>query len=254
MAAPAPSSSAKGTLRRCASPAARAPSDPQPRRQFPRLAAAAPPAVASLPSLQASQPSASAPQLQPQTPPPPRPDLQADLEDLQLDHSNMTKISKYPSTQLLHQNTEFLHLYATVERFLNGLQAGYSRPHDTHFTSLPASYRFHPRHKLNYKDHRVVDPDHDHLRAQIMAWFHVHPWHADMGVNRTATLIKDSFHCHSQACLPTSIRLLALAAPARPLSPLALWRQRRRHCVCLPPAGASYPSISTLSCPAPPTA
>lgn len=238
-AAPANSNSHPGSLRSCATTTRShsQPSDPRSRHNPPRQAASgAPPAT---PTPAAASLTLSATSASTATPLPPPPPLESPLptnllEDLHLDQAHLTELGKHPSNTIQQQHTDFLHLDSQIESFWERLVAGYA--HDPLFANPPVSFKFHPHHKLYYKGHRVVVPDHDKLRQQIMLWFHVHPWHAHMGVNRTTALINDSFYwpdmttdiqrfvstCHS--CQTMKTPSVAEAALSPLPVPAACWR------------------------------
>lgn len=237
-AAPASSGFHPNSLKSCASTTRRnpPPSDPRSCRSTPRLAASVAPTTRPPPTSSTASRASTSAMAQPLPPPPPLTDPipPPALEGLSLDHANLTQLGKHPSTDLRQQCTDYLSLDCTMEAFWTRLQAGYS--HDSAFAQPPSAYKFHPRHKLYYKDHRIVVPDHDHLRHQIMLWFHVHPWHAHMGVNRTTALITDSFYwpnmtqdikqfvgsCHSCQTMKTPSIAESVLSPL-PV-PAACWR------------------------------
>ena len=72
------------------------------------------------------------------------------------------------------------------------LRAGYA--HDPAFKSPCAKYRFDKHLQVYFLDHRLVVPDHDDLRKQILLWYREHPWHAHLGIKRTHALITDAFY------------------------------------------------------------
>lgn len=176
----------------------RAPSDPRRPPPPPSRAAQRRPAAPAMPppiplTLAAPPATPARPQSPPPPPPPPAQEPPVpQLEDLLLDQAIQVNPGEDPAADLRQRCTDFLSLDSTMEDFWRRLQLGYA--HDPAFATPPKTYRFHPKHKLYYKDHRIVVPDHDHLRKQILMWTHVHPWHAHMGTNRTIALISESFY------------------------------------------------------------
>ena len=95
-------------------------------------------------------------------------------------------------TALHTQADMFLHLDLTVDEFWSRVRSGYA--HDAAFASPPSSYQFDSALRVYFHKGKLVIPDHDFLRRQILLWHHVHPWHAHMGHSRTISLITDSFY------------------------------------------------------------
>jgi hypothetical protein len=78
-----------------------------------------------------------------------------------------------------------------VNNFWRRLREGYK--HDASISS-DATLTFDSRRNVYLKDGRIVVPDFDRLRYQIMLWHHVHPWCAHMGQNHTAELLTRGFY------------------------------------------------------------
>lgn len=135
---------------------------------------------------------------------------------------------------LLKQSNKYLTLDLHADDFWQRLRSGYA--HDSDFAEPPASYHYDPKHQIYLHKNKIVVPDHDHLRRQILLWHHVHPWHAHMGVSRTASLITDSFYwpdihkdvkkfvsqCHSCQTMKSPSEREAVMSPL-PV-PSACWR------------------------------
>ena len=96
------------------------------------------------------------------------------------------------STHLESQHTNNLTLDIAVDEFWERLRTGYA--HDPAFRTPPTSYRFDKHLQCYFMGHKLVIPDYDSLRKQLIMWHHVHPWHAHMGIHRTQSLIMESFH------------------------------------------------------------
>jgi len=139
-----------------------------------------------------------------------------------------------PEPSLKAQSDKFLTLDLQVDDFWVRLRSGYS--HDPVFKKPPSSYAFDPTLQTYSYKNRLVVPNHDYLRRQILLWHHVHPWHAHMGVTRTATLVTDSFYwpgihddirkfvseCHSCQTMKSPSAAEAMMSPL-PV-PSACWR------------------------------
>lgn len=85
------------------------------------------------------------------------------------------------------QAENLLHLDLVVDELWSRLRLGYA--HDPAFASPPPSYRLDPKPRIYFHGGKLVVPDHDFLRRQIMLWHHSHPLHAHMGQSRTISLI-----------------------------------------------------------------
>ena len=109
-------------------------------------------------------------------------------DDMGLDPRTVENISESLHTQ----HASNLTLDSAVDDFWERLRAGYA--HDSAFYEPPASYRFDKHLQCYFLEHKLVIPDHDNLRKQLLLWHHVHPWHAHMGIHRTQALIMDTFH------------------------------------------------------------
>lgn len=96
------------------------------------------------------------------------------------------------STHLQSQHGKHITLDTIVDDFWERLRTGYA--HDPAFRSPLPNYRFDKHLQCYFLGQKLVIPDHDSLRKQIILWHHVHPWHAHMGVHRTQSLIMESFH------------------------------------------------------------
>ena len=93
--------------------------------------------------------------------------------------------------ELKSRHNAHLSMDTIIDEFWSRVRKGYS--HDPRFSNPDPRYRFDKRLQCYFLDHRLVIPDHDNLRKQILMWHHVHPWHAHMGVNRTKQLVMNSF-------------------------------------------------------------
>ena len=137
-------------------------------------------------------------------------------------------------TDLASQHNSNLNLDSMVDDFWSRLRIGYA--HDSAFATPPSSYRFDKQLQSYFLGHKLVIPDYDNLRKQLLLWHHVHPWHAHMGIHRTQSLIMDSFHwpgistdiksfvsqCHSCQLMKSPG---STDAPLSPLPiPTACWR------------------------------
>jgi hypothetical protein len=78
-----------------------------------------------------------------------------------------------------------------VNDFWRRLREGYK--HNASISS-DATVTFNSKRNVYLKDGRIVVPDFDRLRYQIMLWHHVHPWCAHMGQKRTAELLTRGFY------------------------------------------------------------
>ena len=139
------------------------------------------------------------------------------------------------ASDLLHaQHNEQLTLDTKLDNFWDRLRRGYA--HDPAFKSPPTRYRFDEKLQVFFWENRLVIPDYDNLRKQVLMWHHVHPWHAHMGIHRTTSLITDTFHwpgihadiksfvseCHSCQTMKTSGSQLDMLSPL-PI-PTTCWR------------------------------
>lgn len=95
-------------------------------------------------------------------------------------------------TNLQAQHDQHLTLDTVIDNFWGQLRRGYAS--DPAFASPPSEYRFDKHLQAYFVGHKLVIPDHESLRKQILMWHHVHPWHAHLGVNRTQKLIMETFH------------------------------------------------------------
>jgi hypothetical protein len=133
---------------------------------------------------------------------------------------------------LQSQADRFLTLDINIDDFWDRVRRGYA--HDTELDK--ASFTFDQQSRLYFKGDRIVVPDFDHLRRQILLWHHAHPWHAHMGISRTAELLSRAFYwpnmhndirtfisqCHSCQTMKSPSRAEALLSPL-PV-PSACWR------------------------------
>ena len=92
---------------------------------------------------------------------------------------------------LKSQHNAHLSMDVIVDEFWSRLRKGYA--HDPCFSNPDPRYKFDKQLQCYFLDHKLVIPDHDNLRKQILMWHHVHPWHAHMGVNKTRQLVMNSF-------------------------------------------------------------
>ena len=92
---------------------------------------------------------------------------------------------------LHEQHTSNLNLDIRVDDFWSRLRQGYA--HDPAFKTPDPRYSFDNHLMCYFLGHKLVIPDYDSLRKQILLWHHVHPWHAHMGISRTQHLIMDAF-------------------------------------------------------------
>lgn len=90
------------------------------------------------------------------------------------------------------QHNKHLTLDTVIDDFWERLRTGYA--HDPAFRNPSPKFRFDKHFQAYFLDHKLVVPDHDALRKQILLWHHVHPWHAHLGIHRTQALIMDTFH------------------------------------------------------------
>lgn len=111
-----------------------------------------------------------------------------DLEGIDLDPQTFQEIG----ADLNSQHNQHLTLDVAIDSFWERLRQGYA--HDPAFRAPPHKYRFDKHLQAYLWGHKLVIPDHDGLRKQILLWHHVHPWHAHMGVHRTQALIMDTFY------------------------------------------------------------
>ena len=109
-------------------------------------------------------------------------------EDIILDQT----VYEEMGANLKDQHNAHLSLNVVLADFWERVRVGYS--HDPAFQSPNEEYRFDKHLQAYFLGHKLVVPDHDQLRKQILLWHHVHPWHAHLGVQRTAALITESFH------------------------------------------------------------
>lgn len=116
------------------------------------------------------------------------PPSEATDSDMQLDSDTFEDIGMH----LKHQSERALTLDSAIDDFWDRVRIGYA--HDPAFASPPTDYRFDKHLQVYFKEHKLVVPDHDSLRKQVLLWHHVHPWHAHMGIKRTQALITDTFH------------------------------------------------------------
>ena len=163
----------------------------------------------------------------------PLPQLQQPLSDLELDTPAKRNFQELGTT-LQHQHDSHLSLDVRLDEFWDRLRKGYA--HDPAFAKPPPSYRFDKHLKVFFQGSKLVVPEYDSLRKQILLWHHTHPWHAHMGVKRTQALITDSFHwpginddikkfisqCHSCQLMKSSGQSDAMLSPL-PI-PTACWR------------------------------
>ena len=161
----------------------------------------------------------------------------ADSEDMILDGRaiDALHLGAHSQSELLQQQSnKFLTLDLNADDFWRRLRIGYA--HDCVFENPPNSYQFDPKLEIYMYKNKIVVPDHDYLRRQILLWHHAHPWHAHMGVSRTASLITDSFYwpnihqdvkdfvsqCHSCQTMKAPSEREAVMSPL-PV-PSACWR------------------------------
>ena len=122
-------------------------------------------------------------------------------------------------TDLSSQSDNFPKLDVQIDEFWSRLRAGYA--HDPTFKSPCTKHRFDKHFQVYFYGHRLVTPDHDHLREQILHLHHTHPWHAHVGMKRTHALLAESFfrphmsedvkhfvtQCHSCQVMKSQARL-----------------------------------------------
>jgi hypothetical protein len=115
----------------------------------------------------------------------------ADVEDVEQDEpaAGTPPLDTLP---LADQAERLLNLDVSIDDFWERLRKGYA--HDPAFAAPDGTYRFDDKLQLYIKDARIVVPDYDYLRRQIMLWHHTHPWHAHMGISRTASLLQRAFY------------------------------------------------------------
>ena len=114
------------------------------------------------------------------------------IADQPVSHYIDPEALKEVGTGLSTQAQQHLNLDVKIDEFWERLRAGYA--HDPAFMSPCTKYRFDKHLQVYFLDHRLVVPDHDHLRKQILLWHHEHPWHAHLGIKRTHALITDAFY------------------------------------------------------------
>ena len=114
------------------------------------------------------------------------------ITDQPVSHYIDPEALKEVSTGLAAQAHLHLSLDVKSDEFWERLHAGYA--HEPAFMSPCTKYRFDKHFHVYSLDHKLVVPDHDQLRKQILLWHHEHPWHAHLGIKRTHALITDSFH------------------------------------------------------------
>lgn len=106
-------------------------------------------------------------------------------------HAALARGTSSARASLQAQSDKILTLDLRVDDFWARLRRGYAC--DPVFSTPPPSYRFDTKLGVYFHENKLVVPDHDHLRRQVLLWHHVHPWHAHMGAARTAALVTDSF-------------------------------------------------------------
>ena len=193
------------------------------------------------------------PRLHAHTPPPPTTQNPPDTQPAQLQpaptvwqpHEEGIELDASASTadrqgmtpealSLKSQSDKFLSLDIKIDSFWDRLRLGYS--HDSDFRTPRRDYTFDPQLRVYFYKGRLVIPKYDYLRRQILLWHHVHPWHAHMGIARTAALLTTSFYwprmhndikqfvseCHSCKVMKSPSVSDALVSPL-PV-PSACWR------------------------------
>ena len=128
---------------------------------------------------------------------------------------------------LKSQSDEFLSLNLHIDAFWERLRLGYAQ--DLDFRDPPRKYFFDMRLHVYFYQGKLVIPNHHFLRRQVLLWHHVHPWHAHMGISRTASLVTQPFYwpcmradikkfvsqCHSCTVMKSPTVAEALVSPPR---------------------------------------